>query len=139
MIQLMGLSAIGIIAGILLALYLKVVQLVTGNQAYELLYATDYIPFLQDLRPSFLAGGIFHNVFCIVSVIALFYLLKFIGFEKKMLPYFLVYTIGSAMLFSLTALSEHTPAITDFSAWMHWIVGHVIYSAAVAVLIKRWL
>src|SRR5699024_12730844 len=111
MIQLMGLSAIGIIAGILLALYLKVVQLVTGKQAYELLYATDYIPFLQDLRPSFLAGGLFHHVFCIVSVIALFYLLKFIGFEKKMLPYFFVYPIGSGILLSLTALSVHPQAL----------------------------
>lgn len=74
--QLLKLVTIGIIGGVVLILILGIVLLLTGNTAYFLLFNFDYIPIINELRPIWLFGYIFHFITCVVSVIALFYILK---------------------------------------------------------------
>lgn len=133
------LAVIGIIAGIILALFLKIIQSLTNNQAYNLLFNTDYIPFLNELYPKYLVEVLFHFITCIMSVIVLFYLLKLFNLQFKLMPYILIYTAGSSILFPLTALSERTPDLSDYSAWIYWIIGHMIYSVIVAIMINKWI
>ncbi|MEI3606315.1 hypothetical protein SPD48_11470 [Pseudogracilibacillus sp. SE30717A] len=133
------LAVIGIIAGIILALFLKIIQSLTNNQAYNLLFNTDYIPFLNELYPKYLVEVLFHFITCIMSVIVLFYLLKLFNLQFKLMPYVLIYTAGSSILFPLTALSERTPDLSDYSAWIYWIIGHMIYSVIVAIMINKWI
>ncbi len=135
----MKLTAIGVIAGIFLAAFLKFIQLVTNNQAYNLLLNTDYIPLLNELHPKTVIGFIFHFVTCVASVVILFYLLKIVNLSYKMMPYIIVYTLGSSILFPLTALSERTPALSDYFAWLYWVLGHALYSLFVAIMIKKWM
>ncbi|RDW19945.1 hypothetical protein [Oceanobacillus chungangensis] len=139
MIRVMKLTVIGIIAGTILAGFLKIIHLLTHNDAYILLFNTDYIPLLNQLHNWSVVGIIFHFVTCIASVIGLFYILKALGIEYNLLAYILVYTVGSAMLFPLTALSEKTPSLTNFPAFIYWTSGHMIYSFAVGLMVKRWL
>lgn len=117
--QLGKLIIIGTIAGIVLALFLKVIQILIGNQAYVLLFNFDYVPVIQDWEPQLLVGYLFHFITCIVSAVALFYLLRIIQREYLIAPYVLVYTVGGGILFSLTGLSEQPPAITDGAAWFY--------------------
>ncbi len=133
------LAVIGIIAGIILALFLKIIQSLTNNYAYNLLFNTDYIPFLNELYPKYLVEVLFHFITCIMSVIFLFYLLKLFNLQFKLMPYVLIYTAGSSILFPLTALSERTPDLSDYSAWIYWIIGHMIYSVIVAIMINKWI
>ncbi|MEN1968470.1 hypothetical protein WMZ97_10395 [Lentibacillus sp. N15] len=134
--QLLKLTFIGIVAGIVLAVFLKIIQLLTGNQAFVLLFNTDYIPLLRNIQSSGKVGITFHFVTCILSVIVLFYILKSLHLERSFTAYLVVFTVGGGILYSLTALTEQVPAVTDFAAWAFWTIGHAIFASVVGLLIK---
>ncbi|WP_205603334.1 hypothetical protein [Virgibacillus halodenitrificans] len=60
--QIVRLMTIGIIAGVVLALSLKIIQLATGNPAYILLFNMDYIPVLKQVDDVMGAGMLFHFI-----------------------------------------------------------------------------
>ena len=68
-----------------------------------LLYNTDYMPVLNKWESSEVVGITFHFSFCIASVIGLYFILRAFHLERRMLPYFLTYTVGSGILFFLTS------------------------------------
>ncbi len=130
------LSIIGFVAGIILILPLKLMLELTGNTAYVLLFNFDYIPVLNELKPVWLFGCIFHFATSIASVIFLFYILKIRNLQYTILYYVVVYTLGGAALFFLTALSDQPPAATDKIAWLYWTIAHAIFGTAVGLMIK---
>lgn len=137
--QMVSLSLIAVASGIVLMGLLKVVQILIGSQAYVLLFNTDYIPVLPDWGPEDIGGISFHFVFCIVSVAGLFYVLKLFRLERSILAYFLIYTVGSAVLYSLTGLTDRPPAINDIPAWAYWTSAHVLYGFIVGWFVKKWI
>lgn len=136
--HLLKLIAIGFIAGSVLSLVLKIVMLLSGNTAYVLLFNFDYIPVVKDLKPIWLFGYIFHYLTCVVSVIALFYILKSWTLQKTIWPYILVYCVGGGALFFLTALSDQPPAANDFMAWMYWTLAHAVFGYVVGLMVRKW-
>ncbi|MDN6280845.1 MAG: hypothetical protein L0J45_07560 [Psychroflexus sp.] len=132
----MRLTIIGSIAGIVLMLFLKIILIFTGNSAYILLFNFDYIPVLNDMRPIWLFGYVFHFLTCILSVVALYNILKAWGWEKLISPYILVFTLGGGALFFLTALSDQLPEASDKVAWIYWTLGHAVFGYTVGVLMK---
>lgn len=133
------LTIIGILAGIVLLLMLKLVLLTTGNTAYILLFNFDYVPIVNTLKPVWFFGYVFHFFTCVVSVIALFYILKKWHLQFRILPYILVYGVGGGALFFLTALSDQPPASNDWVAWIYWTLAHGIYGYVVGWLVKKWM
>lgn len=133
------LISIGIFSGIVLALFLKITQLLTGNQVYYLLFDTEYIPVLQNLRPIWFIETAFHFTTCIISIAVLYKLLSFFNWEKNILIYILVFGVGSAILYFLTIFSEKSPPVTNISAWIYWTIGHLLFSITAGVLIKKWI
>lgn len=127
------LGVIGTVAGIVLMLVLK---LITGNTAYNLLFNFDYVPWVNTLKPIWLYGYIFHFVTCILSVIALYYLLKIWGIQSKIAPYIIVYTLGGGALYFLTGLSPQLPEVNDIMAWVYWTVAHGIFGLSVGGLVQ---
>src|SRR5690625_4603897 len=75
----------GLLGGTILAGFLILVYIFTGNEAYYLLFNVDYIPVLKDLQPVSIVEISFHYIFCIVSVILLFYILKLMRRERRQL------------------------------------------------------
>jgi len=136
--QFLKLSAISIIAGIVLILVLRVVLAFTGNTAYVLLFNFDYIPIIKDLKPVGFFGNLFHFVTCLVSVLALFAILKTWKIQYKLWPYILVYSVGGGALFFLTVLSEQPPASNDVMAWVYWTFAHAVFGYMVGDLIRKW-
>lgn len=137
--KLAKLTAIGIISGIILALFLKIIKSTTGNNVYDLLFDTSYIPVLNELSPTWLIESIFHFTTCILSIIVLYYVLRFFCMEKNFLPYFLTIGLGSGVLYFLTLFSVKTPPITNLAAWMYWVIGHALFSVTAVYLIRRWV
>ena len=133
------LIATGVIAGAALALLMKLIYETTGNKAYVLLYNTDYVPVLNKWESSEVVGFTFHFSFCIASVISLYFILRAFHLERRLLPYFLTYTVGSGVLFFLTTLTDKSPAWTDTKAWFHWTLSHAVYSWIVGLLIIHWI
>lgn len=136
--QVYKLTLIGIIAGIILALFLKIVELLTGKQVYNILFNMDYIPVLKHVNDVPLAGYIFHFIFCIASVVILFYLLKLVNLERIGSLYVLIYTFGSAILYFLTLLTNQPPEATDIASWFYWTISHLVYGLVVVKLMKSW-
>ncbi|MFB9057843.1 hypothetical protein ACFFU9_13945 [Mariniflexile ostreae] len=137
--KILKLTAIGLFAGLILMLVLKIILILTGNTAYILLFNFDYVPIIKDLEPVWLFGYLFHFLTCIISVVALFFILKYWNIQKRMLPYSIVYTLGGGALFFLTALSHQPPEATDVMAWFYWTVAHAIFGFVVGVSIKKWM
>lgn len=137
--KILTLTVIGIGAGTLLALSLILTYLFTGNMAFYLLFNVDYIPVLKDLNPKIFVEITFHYLFCIASVVVLYYLLEIIRLEHRVTIYLIVYTGGSAILFYLTSFSSQAPYSTNLLAWSYWTVGHAIYGLIVGFSIKRWM
>src|SRR5699024_575800 len=135
----MKLSLIGIIAGIVLAAFLKMIQLLTGNKAYVLLFEVDYVPILQHLYPVSVVQFAFHFGTCILSVIVLYFFLRFFHLEKTVVAYVAFIMIGSSILYLLTMLSPKTPDVTDMFALGYWVIGHGIFSFVTGVLVKKWM
>ncbi|GAA0436622.1 hypothetical protein GCM10008983_11680 [Lentibacillus halophilus] len=131
------LTLIGIIGAAVLAVFLQAIHSLTGSNAYILLYNIDYIPLLKawDQRP--VVGVIFHIIFCIASVILLYAMLKMVHLQRSLTAYVLIYTMGSAMLYPLTGLSNHPPELGDLTSWLYWTLGHFIYSIIVGLLVIR--
>jgi hypothetical protein len=127
---------VGIIAGIILIIPLKIVYEVTGNTAYVLLFNFDYIPVLNKLKPVWLFGYIFHFVTCICSVIGLYYILKAWSLQYSLISYILVYTMGGGALFFLTCLSNQPPEGDDALAWLYWTSAHALFGCAVGFMIR---
>lgn len=137
--QFLQLVSIGIVSGAILALLMFGVWAVTGNEAYILLYNVDYFPIIHVFSHVAWFGIVFHFVFCIASVLGLFYILKFFKWQYKMWPYVVVYTAGSGVLYFLTLLTDRPPAADDGMAWLYWTVSHLIFSVVVASLVIRYV
>lgn len=136
--DLLKLTTIGLLAGFILILILKIVMIFTGNTAYVLLFNFDYIPVIKDLKPVWLFGYIFHYLTCLISVIVLFQILKTGNWQKLIFPYILVYTIGGGALFFLTSLSDLPPESNDVMAWIYWTGAHAVFGLVVGTLVKKW-
>lgn len=133
------LTIIGIAAGVILIIPLKLLYVLTGNTAYILLFNFDYVPVLNQLKPVWLFGYVFHFVTCICSVIGLYYILKYLNKQFSLFYYVLVYTVGGGALFFLTCLSDQPPAGNDFSAWFYWTIAHAVFGLAVGLLVKKFI
>lgn len=132
------LTVIGVFSGLLLASLLLLVDGTIHNRAYILLFNIDYIPFLQNIWSQPGIGIVFHFVFCIISVVGLYCILMFFHHEKAVLSYVMVYSLGSACLYFLTALTDQQPAADDYMAWMFWTGAHALYGISVGLSIKHW-
>lgn len=133
------LTLIAVIAGTILAVFLKIIQILTGSEAYQLLFNMEYIPLLRNLESIAGMGYLFHFCFCIASVIGLYYVLKFFHSEKKMAAYIIMYTLGSGILYFLTGLTDEPPEVTSISSWTYWTTGHAIYGIVVGILVRNWI
>lgn len=130
---------IGAISGFILGLVMKIVRILTGNEAEILLYNMDYIPILKRWTDKSITGLAFHYMTCTVSAVVLFYLLVPLGFERDIWPYVLVYAAGGGALFFLSRLTPTPPSHKDVAAWINWTVSHAIFGVSVGLLIYLWI
>lgn len=137
--QFFQLIGIGIASGIILAVLMQLVFTLTGNEAYILLYNVDYFPIIHIFKDSAWFGFAFHLVFCIASVIGLFYIATFFGWQYSIWPYVTVYTAGSGVLYFLTLLTDKPPAADDGTSWFFWTAGHFVFSLAVGWMIRLFV
>ncbi|PAV31471.1 hypothetical protein CIL05_02110 [Virgibacillus profundi] len=132
---LMKLIAAGLISGITLGGFLKLVEGISGKFVYVLLLNVDYIPIVRDWQMNEIIELTLHLIVSILLVIVLYYLFKVMNIHTKIYPYVVVNMLVGGVLFLTTAFSQRTPEITDIAAFIYWIVGHLIYGAVVGSLL----
>lgn len=130
---------IGLISGLILAVFLKFLEIWTGSLAYRLLFEVNYVPVFNRIYPRYVAEIIFHFSTCIFSIVILYNILKLKNWEKSVTAYLIPIGIGSSALFLLTLWAHHTPEITDYKSWVFWIIGHVLFALSAVTMIKKWI
>lgn len=130
---------IALIAGSILAGCLKLVQIIFHDDTYILLFNMDYIPLLKQIDHITGSGYLFHFVFCFVSVVGLYYMARIVHLSSSIVVYVLVYTVGSGLLYFLTALTDQPPHVTSITSWFFWVIAHAIFGLVVGMMVKYWL
>lgn len=128
----------GIVSGLFLGLFLKVIERVTGIKVYTLLLNVDYVPFLNQIK---LHETIEFGLHLIISIVLSLLIMKFLGGKRwgKGTKYsFIIGTsiIIGLILFPTTALSARTPELSSLAALSYWLVGHGLYGWLLAWLLR---
>lgn len=133
-------SIIGIVAGLLLALFFKVMETTSGHKVYTLLLNIDYIPVLNTVQfPEIVEVG-FHIIISIGVCLFLFFFIRFkkITQSKRIIRFCVFVNVLIAILYyPTTLLSERTPAFKNLWALVFWIIGHIGYGWGVGVLLTK--
>ncbi|ARD48577.1 hypothetical protein SporoP37_10770 [Sporosarcina sp. P37] len=131
---------IGIVTGIVLAVFLKIVQAVTGLKVYTLLLNVDYIPVIKEYAFPESIEVFFHLIISVVlCVILVVFYRKSTGFIRShvILFVFLVNIAIGFLLYPTTSFSDRTPSAGDPLSLFWWIAGHGLYGFLAGVLMRR--
>lgn len=116
-------------SGVVLGLFLKLIQSITKLKVYTLLLNVDYIPTLKNLiLPEIVEFGL-HLMISVVLAFGVNFYITRREFKKGTIISFVVKVslLIGLLLFPTTILSERTPSITNAYAFLVWMVGHWIY------------
>ncbi|AYB46176.1 hypothetical protein [Paenibacillus lautus] len=129
----------GIAAGILLGLFLKIIEHITSLGVYTLLLNVDYVPLLKELKLSELVEFALHLAISILLSIALAIFLKQKNSSRgRSLSWVsLVCLAVGLLLYPTTVLSDRTPELSDPAALLFWLAGHLLYGIALGWLLTE--
>jgi hypothetical protein len=127
----------GIASGILLGLFLKMIEHITSVKVYTLLLNVDYVPVLKELKLPELIEFSLHLVISVLLSIALAIFLKQKNWsrERGLSWVSLVCLAVGLLLYPTTVLSNRTPELTDPAALLFWLAGHLLYGIALGWLL----
>ncbi|OME92726.1 MULTISPECIES: hypothetical protein [Paenibacillus] len=127
----------GLAAGIILGLFLKIVELSTSLKVYTLLLNIDYVPVLNELKLSEIIEFALHLIISVLLSIALTIFLKQKNWTRwRSLSWVsLVCLAVGLLLYPTTVLSDRTPELSDLAALLFWLVGHLLYGIALGWLL----
>ncbi|WP_153723390.1 hypothetical protein [Sporosarcina cascadiensis] len=131
----------GIITGLILALFLKGVQAVTGRKVYTLLLNVDYIPVIKEFQFPEAAEVSFHLIISVILCLLLVILYKSSrGVIRKQFIWtsLLVNVFIGLLLYPTTSFSDRTPDTADMPALFWWIAGHALYGLLAGWMLKNW-
>lgn len=127
----------GMIAGLVLTLFLKVIQFMTGYKVYTLLLNIDYIPILNVFKFPEIVEVIFHLIVSVVLATVLILILRQLPTISSItiiaLCIFVSFIIGG-LYFPTTIFSERTPPLSSLPSFFYWMVGHVLYGSILGIL-----
>ncbi|WOV87338.1 hypothetical protein QWT69_16030 [Sporosarcina oncorhynchi] len=132
----------GLYAGLILAIHLKIVEALTGEKVYTLLLNIDYLPIVNAVQFAEPVEVLFHLMVSVILSILLFYVmyrLKLTSRTKVLTITIVVNVIIALAYYPLTALSDKTPAIADFTALVHWVIAHIVYGLVLGLMLHRSL
>lgn len=129
----------GILSGVVLGVFLKIVEQVTGKYVYTLLLNIDYFPVVGNWEIKEPIEFALHLVVSVILVFVLYVLFRNWQVESKLSPYLVGTILIGFLLYPTTVLSDRTPYVTDWAAFLFWISGHAIYGMAVWLFIYLFI
>ncbi|MGR3763711.1 hypothetical protein [Rossellomorea sp. NS-SX7] len=124
---------IGIASGIVLGVFLKLLQSLTGIKVYVLLLNVDFIPYIGDIQWNEWAEFMFHLIIsCLIGFVFVFLIdqIHLSGKEVWVLAFAL--TLPAFLLyFPLSTLAiKDVPEANDPSGISLWFIGHLVYAVS---------
>ncbi|MEC5424368.1 hypothetical protein QGM71_12785 [Virgibacillus sp. C22-A2] len=126
----------GILSGLVLGVFLKVVEEVSEKTVYTLLLNIDYFPIIQYWKLSETVEFTLHIIVSVLFAAVLYFLFKQRNIHKKISAYIVGSIFVGGLLYLTTAFSDRTPVLTDSAAFIYWMVGHLIYGVIVGCLLS---
>jgi hypothetical protein len=129
----------GLISGVFLGLFLKVVETTTSLKVYTLLLNVDYVPIIQRFELSEIIEFSIHLFISVVLGVCLLFLLnkKYIPTNKRILFITIFCLVVGIFLYPTTLLSDRTPSISNLPALSFWLLGHSLYGGMLGFLLKK--
>jgi hypothetical protein len=129
----------GLISGVFLGLFLKVVEKSTSLKVYTLLLNVDYVPIIQRFELAEIIEFSIHLFISVVMSMGLLFFLnkKYIPTNKRILIIVLFSLVIGIFLYPTTLLSDRTPSISDLPALGFWLLGHSLYGGMLGFLLKK--
>ena len=129
----------GIISGLIMAGFLRVVESMTQIKVYTLLLNVDYIPIAK------LATGIewlelsMHMVIAVaISWFIANVFIPRIATRERAIASIVVFSLFiGVVLFPSTLMSDRTPSFSDGEAWMWWLSAHLLYGWVLGLLLVK--
>ncbi|PFA68902.1 hypothetical protein CN378_05320 [Bacillus sp. AFS015802] len=132
-------TAVGIISGIILGLFLKWMQGLTGIKVYILLLNVDFIPVFASKHLPESLEFFFHLLISCVIGVAFVYLLEKLTISSKgawLLSLLLTFpTVFLYFPLSYMAVKE-VPGMLNGTAILLWTAGHLVYALSLPPLYK---
>ncbi|MFZ3588094.1 hypothetical protein ACOI1C_02215 [Bacillus sp. DJP31] len=130
----------GLISGVVLGLFLKLIQIVTHIKVYTLLLNVDFMPIIGHIVWPELIEFVFHLL--IACIIGLSYGALLIKRSNRYTLAILLTLPTIPLYVPLTLLSiKETPALYDLYAILWWVAGHILFALALAlshqILVRR--
>ncbi|MGN7411506.1 hypothetical protein [Paenibacillus sp. SAF-068] len=114
----------GLLSGVVLGFFLKVIQGYTGEQVYTLLLNIDFVPGLPPTLPEFIEFSLHLVVSVVIGIFYVWWV------QRKGHPMFKGVLLGAAsslLYIPLSPLSSRVPDLYDVAAILYWIVGHLLF------------
>ncbi|MGG3798689.1 hypothetical protein [Metabacillus fastidiosus] len=130
----------GTISGIVLALFLKLIEKITGDKVYTLLLNVDYIPVINRYQFSEIVEIIFHLIISVLLTGTLWiflYYRKITEHKDRVLFCLAVCFVIGALLYPTTVFSDRTPPLLSVSSLMYWLIGHIVYGLILGGLLSK--
>ncbi|MDQ1911664.1 hypothetical protein RAC89_14765 [Paenibacillus sp. GD4] len=120
---------LGLAAGVVLGLFLRTVQQLTGSQVYTLLLNIDFLPVADALGLLVLPEWFEFTLHLIVSLLlGIVYVGLVLGSRSPWTWGWLLGLLPSLLYIPLTQLSDRVPDLYDAQAIGWWLAGHFLYS-----------
>jgi uncharacterized protein YsxB (DUF464 family) len=126
----------GAISGIIMGLFLKLIEHVTDIKVYTLLLNVDFLPFLKGIE---LNEYVEFSLHLFISIfIGIIYACLSYSDKRPFSTSFILVIPTIFLYFPLTTLAlKETPLIDDYYAFFWWTLGHALYAFSLAISCKR--
>ena len=133
---------IGIVSGLLMGLFLKLIESITGFLVYTLLLNVDFLPLLGRFNWIEPIEFLFH---LLVSIFIAFIFIYFVetmhigsNFPKSLFLSFIICLPTFSSYFVLSGLAiKDVPKWNDWLAFAYWCMAHLFYMWMLPVLYKK--
>ncbi|MEI2664880.1 hypothetical protein [Rossellomorea sp. LJF3] len=129
-------SAVGIISGTILGLFLKWIQGLTGIKVYVLLLNVDFIPLFGSPLPEWLEFSFHLLISCGIGLVFVFLMEKLNVTSRGAWILAMLLTFPTVFLyFPLSYLAvQDVPGLFDGTALIFWTIGHLLYGLSLPPL-----
>lgn len=135
--RLTGVAIVGLVAGLIFGVFLKIIEQLTGKKVYTLLLNVDYFPVLKNIKLNEGVEFSFHLMVSVILTIVLYYVLRrYHHHHHDVIYYVSLNSLIGAVLFLTTGLSNRTPELLDVTAFLYWLLGHVLFGFLIGGMIQ---